>query len=139
MRTAALEQFRAEICPTFGRSYLSPRKVCEPKRRLSPRTRVDCIRGRALAIGGRGCRLGRWIKFRFERQVLIFFPSPVPVLQGARAAGLSIFHTREGHLPDLSDCPTPKTSRQTNAPDAPSAAIGQKGPGGDRLLVRGEL
>jgi len=49
-----------------------------------------------------------------------------------RAAGLPIIHTREGHLPDLSDCPPAKLQR-----GAPSMRIGDPGPKG-RILIRGE-
>jgi biuret amidohydrolase len=49
-----------------------------------------------------------------------------------RAAGLPIIHTREGHLPDLSDCPPAKLSR-----GAPSMRIGDPGAFG-RILIRGE-
>jgi nicotinamidase-related amidase len=49
-----------------------------------------------------------------------------------RAAGLPIIHTREGHLPDLSDCPPAKLSR-----GAPSKRIGDPGAFG-RILIRGE-
>ncbi len=56
------------------------------------------------------------------------------VLAAARAAGLLIVHTREGHLPDLSDCPPYKLERSRRA----NAEIGSKGPLG-RLLVRGEV
>ena len=45
-----------------------------------------------------------------------------------RAAGLPVIHTREGHLPDLSDCPPAKLAR---------GKIGQPGPKG-RILIRGE-
>jgi nicotinamidase-related amidase len=55
------------------------------------------------------------------------------LLVAARAAGLHIFHTREGHLPDLSDCPPAKLARSVAA----GAPIGSAGPLG-RLLVRGE-
>jgi nicotinamidase-related amidase len=55
------------------------------------------------------------------------------LLSAARAAGLQVFHTREGHLPDLSDCPPAKLARSVAA----GAAIGSTGPLG-RLLVRGE-
>ncbi|SCE74329.1 Nicotinamidase-related amidase [Micromonospora haikouensis] len=54
------------------------------------------------------------------------------LLAGVRAAGLTVVHTREGHLPDLSDCPPAKLHR-----GAPSKRIGDPGPNG-RILVRGE-
>ena len=56
------------------------------------------------------------------------------LLAVARPAGLLIVHTREGHLPDLSDCPPYKLERSRRA----NAEIGSKGPLG-RLLVRGEV
>ncbi|MET8151032.1 cysteine hydrolase family protein [Actinoplanes sp. NPDC049668] len=49
-----------------------------------------------------------------------------------RAAGLPIIHTREGHLPDLTDCPPAKLER-----GAPSKRIGDPGAFG-RILIRGE-
>lgn len=55
------------------------------------------------------------------------------LLKAARAAGLLVVHTREGHLPDLSDCPPIKMARSVAA----GAPIGSQGPLG-RLLVRGE-
>jgi nicotinamidase-related amidase len=55
------------------------------------------------------------------------------LLRAARAAGLLVVHTREGHLPDLSDCPPEKMRRSMRA----GAPIGSVGPMG-RLLVRGE-
>lgn len=54
------------------------------------------------------------------------------LIAGARAAGLPVVHTREGHLPDLSDCPPAKLSRGN-----PAQRIGDPGPYG-RILVRGE-
>jgi nicotinamidase-related amidase len=54
------------------------------------------------------------------------------VLDAARRAGLLIVHTREGHLPDLSDAPPAKVER-----GAPSLRIGAPGPMG-RILIRGE-
>lgn len=49
-----------------------------------------------------------------------------------REAGLPVFHTREGHLPDLSDLPESKLKR-----GRPSLRIGDPGPMG-RILIRGE-
>ncbi|MGV9214070.1 cysteine hydrolase family protein [Micromonospora sp. RB23] len=54
------------------------------------------------------------------------------LLADARAVGLAVVHTREGHLPDLSDCPPAKLTR-----GAPSKRIGDPGPTG-RILIRGE-
>jgi nicotinamidase-related amidase len=56
------------------------------------------------------------------------------LLSAARAAGMLVVHTREGHVPDLSDCPPEKLARSQRA----GAAIGSMGPLG-RLLVRGEV
>lgn len=55
------------------------------------------------------------------------------LLAVGRKTGLLIVHTREGHVPDLSDCPPYKLERSRRA----GAEIGSKGPLG-RLLVRGE-
>ncbi|MBM3942226.1 MAG: cysteine hydrolase [SAR202 cluster bacterium] len=54
------------------------------------------------------------------------------VLQAARRLGLLVVHTREGHLPDLSDCPQTKLLRWPEG-----RRIGDPGPMG-RILVRGE-
>ncbi|SDT68185.1 cysteine hydrolase family protein [Actinoplanes derwentensis] len=55
---------------------------------------------------------------------------PLAALMAAwRAAGLPIIHTREGHLPDLSDCPPAKLRR--------GPMIGQEGRFG-KILIRGE-
>jgi nicotinamidase-related amidase len=54
------------------------------------------------------------------------------VLATARSTGLTVIHTREGHVPDLSDCPPAKLNR-----GEPSLRIGDPGPKG-RILVRGE-
>ena len=54
------------------------------------------------------------------------------VLETARAVGMTVIHTREGHVPDLSDCPPAKLNR-----GEPSLRIGDPGPKG-RILVRGE-
>lgn len=54
------------------------------------------------------------------------------VLAAARGCGMLIIHTREGHLPDLSDCPPTKLTRWP-----PGNRIGDPGPMG-RILIRGE-
>ena len=61
------------------------------------------------------------------------------LLSAFRQAGLTIFHTREGHKPDLSDCPSSKLIRQAAAPgnQQHSKVIGDSGKMG-RLLIQGE-
>src|SRR5687768_6078556 len=54
------------------------------------------------------------------------------LLAVARAEGVLVIHTREGHRPDLSDAPPAKLER-----GAPSMRIGAVGPMG-RILIRGE-
>jgi biuret amidohydrolase len=54
------------------------------------------------------------------------------VLDAARASGLPVIHTREGHRPDLSDAPPLKVERGD-----PRMRIGAPGPMG-RILIRGE-
>ena len=54
------------------------------------------------------------------------------LLAGARAAGMLVIHTREGHRPDMTDAPRAKVER-----GAPSLRIGAAGPMG-RILIRGE-
>ena len=56
---------------------------------------------------------------------------PAAVLAAARDMGMLVIHTREGHLPDLSDAPPAKVER-----GAPSLRIGDPGPMG-RILIRG--
>jgi allophanate hydrolase len=61
------------------------------------------------------------------------------LLEAFRAAGLTVVHTREGHQPDLADCPSSKLVRQSAAPGNTQhkLVIGKKGELG-RLLTRGE-
>ncbi len=54
------------------------------------------------------------------------------VLDAARASGLFVLHTREGHAPDLADCPPSKLARGRL-----ETGIGDMGPMG-RILIRGE-
>ena len=60
-------------------------------------------------------------------------PAVKAVLTAARKAGIAIIFTREGHLPDLSDCTGAKLQRSKQG----GAEIGSAGPLG-RLLIRGE-
>ena len=54
------------------------------------------------------------------------------LLAAARPRAMLVIHTREGHLPDLSDCPPTKLNRWP-----PGNRIGDMGPMG-RILIRGE-
>jgi nicotinamidase-related amidase len=80
-----------------------------------------------LLPGGFGESLGNDVS-QLRRTI-----APLAALMAAwRVAGLPIIHTREGHMPDLSDCPPAKLNR-----GAPSMRIGDPGAFG-RILIRGE-
>ena len=77
--------------------------------------------------GGFGASLGNDVT---RLQAIV--PTVKRLIEGFRAADLPVIHTRECHLPDLSDCPDFKRNR-----GEPSLRIGDQGPMG-RLLIRGE-
>jgi biuret amidohydrolase len=77
--------------------------------------------------GGFGASLGNDVSLL---QAIV--PTVARLIAGFRAAGLPVIHTRECHLPDLSDCPPAKRNR-----GAPSLRIGDPGPMG-RVLIAGE-
>ena len=60
-------------------------------------------------------------------------PAAEKILAAARGAGMLVIHTREGHRPDLTDCPPTKLARGHL-----TTGIGAEGPMG-RILVRGEV
>ena len=76
--------------------------------------------------GGFGEKLGN------DTSLLLAAVEPTRrVLEKARQIGMFIIHTREGHRPDLSDCPAAKLTR------GGVTFIGTDSPMG-RILVRGE-
>ena len=78
--------------------------------------------------GGFGEALGNDVK-----QLQVTIAPTKTILEGARKAGILVIHTREGHRPDLSDCPPSKLVRGRG-----KTRIGDGGPMG-RILVRGEV
>jgi nicotinamidase-related amidase len=80
-----------------------------------------------LLPGGFGESLGNQVDL-----LLQVVPPLAALIEAARAAGVMVIHTREGHKPDLSDCPPAKLSR-----GAPSKRIGDSGKYG-RILIQGE-
>jgi nicotinamidase-related amidase len=80
-----------------------------------------------LEEGGFGAALGNDVK---RLQAIV--PTVKQLLEAFRALQLPIFHTIEGHQPDLSDCPPSKLHRGRG-----ELNIGDVGPMG-RILVLGE-
>lgn len=80
------------------------------------------------APGGFGEKLGNDISL--TRSII---PAVQKMLTAAREKGMFVIHTREGHRPDLSDCPPAKLNRGKKQ----GAGIGDAGPMG-RILIRGE-
>jgi biuret amidohydrolase len=80
-----------------------------------------------LEPGGFGDSLGNNLE-----PVREIVPTVAALIELFRARGWPILHTREDHLPDLSDCPPAKRLR-----GKPSLRIGDPSPMG-RILIRGE-
>lgn len=78
--------------------------------------------------GGFGEKLGNDITLTKS-----IIPSVKKILDQARSKNMMVIHTREGHRPDLSDCPPAKLKRGKKQ----GAGIGDMGPMG-RILIRGE-
>jgi len=76
--------------------------------------------------GGFGAALGNDV-----RRLAAIVPAVRALLDACRKAKMMIVHTREGHRPDLSDCPPAKRLRGN-----PGLRIGDHGPMG-RILVWG--
>ena len=77
--------------------------------------------------GGFGASLGNDVAL-----LAAIVPACQAMLEAWRTAGGHVVHTRESHLPDLSDCPPAKRLR-----GSPALRIGDVGPMG-RLLIAGE-
>lgn len=80
-----------------------------------------------IELGGFGAALGNDVA-----PLRAIVPTVRRLIEGFRAAGLSVVYTKECHKPDLSDCPPAKRNR-----GAPSLRIGDPGPMG-RILIAGE-
>jgi len=81
--------------------------------------------------GGFGAALGNDVS-----KLTPIIPHLANLIAAFRLHGLPVIHTREGHKPDLSDCPPAKISRCE--PGKPAGLrIGDVGPMG-RILIQGE-
>lgn len=78
--------------------------------------------------GGFGELLGNDIS-----EVVGIIPNVARIISYCREKGILIIYTREGHLPDLSDCPASKLRRSK----VQGAGIGDRGPMG-RIMIQGE-
>ena len=80
-----------------------------------------------IEFGGFGTALGNDVT---PLQSIV--PATARLIAAARNAGMPVIHTRECHVPDLSDCPPAKRNRGKL-----SLRIGDDGPMG-RILIAGE-
>ena len=79
-----------------------------------------------LLPGGFGESLGNDVD-----QLLKVVPPLAALIAAARSSGITVIHTREGHQPDLSDCPPakliaahPRSASVTRASTAGSSSAG---------------
>lgn len=80
------------------------------------------------SLQGSAAKLGRDVS-----RIAPVIPAVLRTVEKARELGVTVIFTREGHRPDLSDCPLPKLERSRLA----GGEIGSQGALG-RRLVRGE-
>ena len=80
-----------------------------------------------VETGGFGESLGNDVS-----RLAAIVPTVRALLDWCRASGVHVIHTREGHRPDLSDCPPAKRERGN-----PALRIGDESPMG-RILIDGE-
>lgn len=85
------------------------------------------MQGDFLLPEGFGALLGNDVALLWE-----IVPVVQRLLEVCRSAGITIIYTKEGHRPDLSDCPPSKYNRGCG-----QSRIGDQGPNG-RYLVQGE-
>jgi nicotinamidase-related amidase len=83
---------------------------------------------RRFEPGGFGAELGNDVTLLAR-----IVPAAAALLAFARSRDILVMHTRESHLPDLSDCPPAKRLRGD-----PGLRVGDRGAMG-RILVRGGL
>jgi nicotinamidase-related amidase len=107
------------------------RVAAEPYDFIAPRDHIALVvidmQRDFIEPGGFGEALGNEVA-----RLGAIMPVVAALLALARDEGWPIIHTRENHLPDLSDCPPAKRSR-----GGAELRIGDAGPMG-RILVRGE-
>ncbi|PQE08358.1 isochorismatase family protein [Rutstroemia sp. NJR-2017a WRK4] len=93
----------------------------------------DCIPANSLVVATNQGYLAR--QGIDNQPILDIVPKVQELLNSCREAGFPVYHTREGHRPDLSTLSSREKFRSKN--NASTLGIGDRGPLG-RLLIRGE-
>lgn len=114
----------------FGISKAKPKDYVFPFSKTA--VLVQKMQREFLEEGGFGSLLGNDVSVL--RPVI---PKVQSLIEAARAAGVEVFFTKEGHKTDLSDVP-PSKSRRTLNRSMKFITIGDQGPLG-RVLVEGEF